>query len=145
MSLYEVGEQAVALGAEKIVIGDRWKGGYGKIRFLKIGEGLTQVPPYIYIHRIKFQREFAAPRKGYHPLFIDEAEREGSETKNLAQMLSSFLGLTIMDPNKASPENWTIIRLSVDPSRKLQISFYMLPENIEAGPRITVSHVAWEI
>jgi len=145
MSLYEVGEKAAELGAEKIIIVDRWKGDAGRIRFFKVEEGVTQVSPYIFIRGIKLQREFKASRKPNRLLFIEDADAENPEIKRLKEKLSDFLSLPIMDINEAPPEYRATMRLSMSPSRLLRISFYTLPENVEVGPRITISKVAWEI
>ncbi|MCW4019910.1 MAG: hypothetical protein NWF14_01585 [Candidatus Bathyarchaeota archaeon] len=145
MSVYEIGEKAVELGAEKIVIVDRWKGGTSRIKFLKVGEGLTQISPCINVRTIKFQREFEAPKKAVRKLFIDGADKEKQMVKRLKESLSDFFQLPIMDAKEAPPEYGTTMRVSTGPSRSIQISFYALAENAEIGPRMRVSHVAWEI
>jgi len=145
MSLNELGEKATQLGAEKIVIIERWKSGFGRIRLLKVNGRIIQVPPCIYIRSIKAQREFDTPRKPNRLLFIDKTDGENPEAESLIEGLSDFFGLPIMRAEKALPEYRATARLAVDGSHAIRLSFHALPENVEIGPRITVSRIEWEI
>lgn len=145
MSLHEVGEKATELGADKIVVIDRWRSGFGRIRFLKANGRVSQVPPCIYIRSTKPQREFDAPRKPSQLLLIDGTNVKNPQAESLREGLSNFLGLPLMEAHGAPPEYRAAMRLEVDSSRAIRLSFYVLPENAEIGPRITVSHVEWEI
>ena len=145
MSLNELAEKATQLGAEKLVIIERWKNGFGRIRLLKVSGRIIQVPPCIYIRSIKAQREFDTPRKPNRLLFIDKTDGENPEAKSLIEGLSDFFVLPVMRTEKALPEYRAAARLAVDGSHAIRLSFLALPENVEIGPRITVSRVEWEI
>ena len=145
MSLCEVVERASELGAEKIVIIDRWQGGPGRIRLIKTsGEVVTKITPSIYISGIILRRELGATRKRTHSVFIDGTDGGGQEIEALKETLSDFFCIPVMDPNGSSAQYKATMRISMDSSNRLMISFYTVPNGIEIGPRITVSHVAWE-
>jgi len=145
MSLYEVAEKAAETGAEKVLMVDRLKGGFARIRFLKVHEGVTQVPPSIHLRGARFRREFKARRKDSRVLFIECDSKRNPKTDRLIQNLSDFLELPVIDAGKAVYKRGTVMRVSEDPLKRLQISFYFMPKNIEVGPRILVSRVVWEI
>jgi len=144
MSLHEVGEKAAELGADKIAIIGRWKGGFGRIRLLKVNEMITQVPPCICIRSIKPQREFDAAKKPSQSLFVDGTNVGNPEAERLREGLSSFLGLPLMKTGPTPPEYRATMRLAVESSHMIRLSFYVLPENAEVGPRMTISTVEWE-
>ncbi|MDH5794885.1 MAG: hypothetical protein OEZ24_02125 [Candidatus Bathyarchaeota archaeon] len=145
MSLHEVGEKAAEFGAGKIVIVGRWKSGFGRIRLLKVNGTITQVPPCIHIRSIKPQREFDAARKPSQLLLADETNVENPEAERLREGLSSFLGLPLMKTDQKPPDYCAAMRLAVDSSHMIRLSFYVLPENAEIGPRMTISTVEWKI
>jgi len=146
MSLFEVGEKAAEVGADRVVIIDRWKGGVGKIRFFKLGEkGLAQVAPLIHMRGVKLCREFNVRKRHACTLVVDEGDRGTREVKRLKENLSSFFGATVMSVAGAPSKHRTVTHVSADNSSLLRISFHAMPENVEIGPCITVSHVAWEI
>lgn len=145
MSLNELGEKATQLGAEKIVIIERWKSGSGRIKLLKANGRITQVPPCIYIRSIMAQREFDTPRKPNRLLFMDKTDGENPKAESLIEALSSFFGLPVMRAEKAPPEYRAAARLAVYGSPAIRLSFHALPENVEIGPRLTVSRTEWEI
>ncbi|MEM3041011.1 MAG: Brix domain-containing protein [Nitrososphaerota archaeon] len=144
MSLFEVAERASQLGAEKIAIIDRWQGGPGRINlFKRDGDTLVRVTPSIDISQVLLQRDLGATRKRIHSVFIDGTDRGGQEIKALQETLSDFFRIPVIDPNKASAQFEAAIRISPNSRNRLRLSFYALPESIEIGPRITISHVEW--
>jgi len=145
MSLCEVAERACQLGAQKIVIIDRWQGGHGRIQLFKTdGEVMTKILPTTYIFGIMLQRELGAKRRRTHCVFIDRTDGGGQEIKALKENLSDFFCMPVIDPNNASAQYDATMRISMHSSNRLMMSFYTVPDGIEIGPRITVSQVAWE-
>jgi hypothetical protein len=48
--------------------------------------------------------------------------------------------------DKAVSKSQTSMHVSSDDLHRIQVTFMLLfPETVEIGPRITLSHVAWEI
>jgi rRNA maturation protein Rpf1 len=144
MGLYELSEKAANVGANRIIVLDRWKGGFCRIRFLRIGQGIVEVPPCLNIIGAKFRREFGPHRKPAGSLFIDEQGKAELGVDKLKRSLSDFLDLPIMNASEASSECRALMRVTSGLSRYIEIRFYTWPQNIEAGPRILISHVAWQ-
>jgi len=145
MSLYDVGEKAISMGADKVLIIDRWKGCPGRMRFFEVKEGISQIPPQLYIRGVKLRRDFKTKRVPLQSLFI-ESLNEALEVQRLSEMFSVFFDLPVIGSKKMdSHENFMVIRLSLDPESMIRVSFYLMPKNLEVGPRIRISHAAWEI
>jgi rRNA maturation protein Rpf1 len=144
MSLHEAGEKAVSIGADKIIVLDRWKGGFCRIRLLKIGQGIVEVPPCLNITKVKFRREFRSSRKTPGRLFIDKSGEAELGTDKLKKSFSDFLELPIVNVLEAPSEYEATMRVMSGASRFIEIRFYTLPRNIEIGPRILISNVVWQ-
>lgn len=143
MGLYEVSENAASVGADRIIVLDRRKGGFGRIRFLRIGQEIVEVPPCLNIIGAKFRREYGSHHKTPSSLFIDELGKAELGIDKLKRSLSDFLDLPIMNASEASSEYEAAMRVISGSSRHVEIGFYTWPRNIEVGPRIFISHVAW--
>jgi len=146
MSLYDIGEKAIDNGADKVIIIDRWKGRPGRMRFFEVKENLSQIPPQLYISGVKFRRDFEAKRASPRSIFIEESEKISIDVKRLGEALSRFfelpnIKLNMMDESRS----FTVMRLSLEAENLIRVSFYLMPKNIEIGPRIRISHVVWEI
>jgi U3 small nucleolar ribonucleoprotein protein IMP4 len=148
LSLDGIVEKSLELNANHVIIVDRWKGGPGKIEFFKIEqEGLVPVPPIMYVSSIKLQREFdRAKIKPVRSLIITMSSENSNEIIRIARSLSNFLNVPLSQRNKAVSKSKTSMHISTDDLYRTQVTFMLfLPENVEIGPRITLSHVAWEI
>ncbi|MEM4713464.1 MAG: hypothetical protein QXQ61_02820, partial [Candidatus Bathyarchaeia archaeon] len=64
LSLEDVTAKALELGAKKVVVIDRWKGGPGKIELYQLDSRLQPIPPLIYLRSVKLRREFQTMPRG---------------------------------------------------------------------------------
>ncbi len=145
MSSYDVSEKAINIGADKVLIIDRWKGRPGRMRFFEVKEGLSQVPPQIYIRGVKFRRDFKAKRTSSRSVYM-ENPKNGIDVQRLGEMFSRFFELPIIESERTDDSHrFTVMRLSMDSDNMIRVSFYQMPENVEIGPRIRISHAVWEI
>jgi len=147
LSLTEVAEKALENDADRVIIVDRWKGGPGKIRFFTVDSaGLNAVPPLIYVSGIRLQRTFGkAKAKPVRSLAVISPSEETNQIFKIAEFLSDFLRVPILSMEEASKNYQAAMLVSFDSRQRMQVSFFLLPEKVEIGPRITVSHVIWEI
>lgn len=144
MSLQEIAEEAVKRDARKVIIIDRWKGGPGRIRFYEVGEeGLTHISPQIYIKGIRLQREFKVKRRVIHSLMIRKLKRRHYDISKLLITFSDFFDIPVVDVEKVEKAYDAVMEFSHDIYNNIQISFFVLPQVVEIGPRVTISHVAW--
>jgi rRNA maturation protein Rpf1 len=139
-----IAERALEFNADRVIILDRWKGGTGKIKFFRIKPtGLTPVPPLMYVAGIKIQREFGEETKTIRSLAATVLS-ESMHVVRIANFLSDFLDVPVLSENENAPNFEASMNVSLDASRKTQITFALLPLAVEVGPRISMSHIEWE-
>ncbi|MGB9713616.1 MAG: hypothetical protein ACPLZC_01405 [Candidatus Bathyarchaeales archaeon] len=148
LSLEGIAEKSVEFGAEKVMIIERWKFGPGKIQFFNIkSEGLEKVPPTIYVRNIKFRRNLAGDTmKGRRikSIAVASSPQENSIAKNLEKFLSDFFAIPVSSLKEAINRKYdAAMQVKINPQKELVITFILLPELVEIGPRIIVSHAIW--
>lgn len=143
MSIDEVAEKALEYNTNHVLIVDRWQGGLGKIEFFNAGvEGLVPAPPILYVAGISLQREFApAKLKQSHSLAITHSTLNFME---IIDALSTFFNLPVLLEKEALSDYQVTMHISHDATRRVQITFMLLPQNVEVGPRITIRQAEWE-
>ena len=146
MSIEDVAEKALEEKLNRVLIIDRWKGGPGRMRLYKIENGkIIQIPPQIYIRGIKLQREFRRGERTVKSLVLKGVSDESSETMRLADAFSSFLNIPVMDVKKASHKPEAVMQIRRVEDGLISLSFFSLPNMIEIGPRVTISHLIWDL
>jgi len=145
LSVDGIAERAVELNADRIVVIDRWKAGPGKIKLFRIEPtGLTPVPPLMYVAGVKLQREFEAKTKHVRSLVVTAEPENLPETVRIAECLSGFFNLPRLLIGEADIKSQVSMHVSLNASRRNQITFMLLPQMVEIGPRITLSKLTWE-
>jgi len=146
LSLDGVAERALEFGADRVIIIDRWKGGPGKIDFFRAdSEGLSPVPPKLYVSGVRLQREFKIKVRKIRPITLTASSEGSSQAGKLAEVLSGFLEIPKSTEGCVPSAYRASMHVSSDARGSVQITFVLLPEGVEAGPRITLSHAVWEI
>jgi len=137
MSVDEVAEKAIEQGANHVVIVDRWQGGPGKIEFYRIGsEGLVLIPPILHVAGIRLRRELTPTKmKPVRSLVITQSDGGSNE---IAESLSKFLNIPVVFENEELPNHQTAMNIAQDAAGQSQITFILLPQKVEIGPRITL-------
>jgi len=143
MSMDEVAEKALEHNADRVVIINRWHGGPGRIEFFRIGvSGLVHVPPILYVAGIRLQREFALVKlKSALSLVITQSNENSIK---IVDSSSKFFNLPVMIEKEVLSKHQVAMHISYDASGRVQITFMLLPQKVEIGPRITLSRVKWE-
>ena len=149
LSLEGVAEKALEVNAEKVLIVERWKGGPGKIQFFNVSEkGLRLIPPLIYLKRVKLQREFpeAKPKgRGIKSLALAVSRSLSVEVKKLEDALSKFFGIQIVSYEESVKGYDALMQIMPEQQGFLAVTFRLIPEMVEVGPRIGISHLIWEV
>lgn len=150
LSLGGVAEKALELDAEKAIIIGKWRGDSGKIQFFKISEkGLNAIPPLIYVKGVKLSRDFeknALGRRRLKSVAIAASETPSLEVEKLENVLSEFFNIPVFSLEEIRDRKFDdAMRISVDPSNRMIITFKLIPEFVEVGPQIRVSHLVWEL
>jgi rRNA maturation protein Rpf1 len=149
LGLREVAEKALELGVEKVVIIDRWNKGFGKIEFFEVGHnGLTKAMPIVYLQSVKFRRDFgeqnATVRKTKSIAAII-GSKENFETRKFEEFLADFFNVPALSLPEVLNNNYDVAaQISTEPFERMTITFRLIPELVEAGPQLTISHLAWE-
>ncbi|MDH5450000.1 MAG: hypothetical protein OEX77_03715 [Candidatus Bathyarchaeota archaeon] len=134
-------EKAFEIDADRAIIVDRWKGGSGKIHLFAIKETeLNPANPLIYVKGLKLRREFKMKTKLVKS-FIITMSNTSSRGRKIAESLAHFFDILIF-PSKQAVHNYSAsMRISTDASGRTTITFVLLPELTEIGPRLNLAKV----
>lgn len=142
LNLDGVVEKALEINADRVVIVDRWKGGSGKIQLFLIEEiGLAPVPPIIYIKDIKLRRKFEIKRKHARSFVITTMTEGSARSKKVGELLAHFFSISMLSVEQAVSRYSASMHISTNTSSRIIITFVLLPEFVEVGPRISVAKV----
>ena len=145
MSLDALAEKAVELNSNRVVVVGRWHGAPGKIGLFNISLGLTPVSPLMIIHSISLRRELKEGTRRIKSSVITLEPNASSELQRLAGSLSKFFGLPILPLDEASKKHRVSMHLSYDSSRRVKLTFFVLEQMIEIGPRVSFSRLIWDV
>jgi rRNA maturation protein Rpf1 len=150
LSLEEIAEKSMELDAEKVVIIERWKHGLGKMLLFNVEpNGLEGVPPLIYIHGVKFRRDFREQvSKGWRikSIAIAASSKQNFEAEKLENTLSNFFTLPVLSLEEAVKRKYdAAMQISTDCMKHITITFRRVPEMVEIGPQISVWRLIWEL
>jgi rRNA maturation protein Rpf1 len=148
LSLEGIAEKSMELNAEKVMIIERWKFGVGKIQLFHIKpEGFESVPPTIYVRHARFRRNLAAEMmKGRRikSIAIAASPHKNAEVMKFEKALSDFFALPILSIEETVDRKCdAAIQIKISPQKNIIITFMLLPELVEIGPQIWVSHLVW--
>ncbi|MEM3874386.1 MAG: hypothetical protein QXU45_04575 [Candidatus Bathyarchaeia archaeon] len=147
MSLEGVAAKAIELGAEKVAIVDRWKGGPGKIELYRVNGKLQPIPPLVYLRGVKLRREFQTMPRGRRikSVAIVSSPKQSQEVGRLEKALSEFFGVPVVSSEDEYRGYSAIMQTTINPAGEIVATFRLLPENVEIGPRIRISHLIWDL
>jgi len=146
MSLDGVIEKAIELEADHIVVVDRWRAGPGKINlFLRSSTGLKPVPPLMLMSRIHLRRELEEGMRRTRSSVITVEPENSPELERISGHLSKFFNLPVLSLAEACKENRASMHFSFGSSQRLQVTFMILQQMVEIGPRLTLSKLIWEV
>jgi len=148
LSLEGIAAEALELNAEKVVIVDRWKGGPGKIELYKFdGKELHPTPPLIYLKGVKLRREFRTMPKGRRikSTAMVASPRPSREVSRLEKALSDFFGIPTFSSENECGGFDALMKITGSQVGELAVTFKLLPENLEIGPRMRISHLIWDL
>jgi len=106
---------------------------------------LIPVPPLIYVTGVRLQREFETMTKRVRSLVVTTKLENPPETTKIAEHLSNFFNLPRLLVGEAATKYRASMHITPDALGRTQITFMLLPQMIEIGPRITLSALVWEV
>ena len=99
----------------------------------------------MYVAGIRLQREFEAKTRHVRSLVVTTEPENPAETVRIADRLSDFFNLPRLSIDEATTKYQASMHISLNASRRTQITFMLLPQMVEIGPRITLSKLVWEV
>ncbi|MEM1588956.1 MAG: hypothetical protein QXZ68_06830 [Candidatus Bathyarchaeia archaeon] len=148
LSLEGLAAKALELKAEKVVIVDRWKGGPGKIEIFKLEKDKLQpTPPLIYLRGVKLQREFGTMPRGRRikSTAILASPNASQEVSRFEEALSNFFNIPIIHGEGECGAYNAVMQFKLNRAGEIIVTFRLLPENVEIGPRMRISHLIWDL
>jgi rRNA maturation protein Rpf1 len=150
LSLGGVAEKALELDAEKAIIINKWRGDSGKIEFFRISaKGLDAIPPLIYVKGVKLSRDFEGnvPRgRRLKSVAIAALKTWSLEVEKIEKFLSEFFNIPVFSLEEICDREFdTAMQVSADPSNRVIVTFKLIPDLVEIGPQIRISHLVWEL
>jgi len=144
LNLDGIAEKALEIDADRVVMVDRWRGGPGKIQLFFMKEtSLTPVPPLIYIRGIKLRREFEIKMKKVQSSVITISPESSFHGEKIAVVLARFFNIPVLSVEQAGSRYSASMHVSANNSSRITITFVLLPEFREVGPRIGLAKVAY--
>lgn len=147
-SLDGVTEKALELKTEKVIIVSSWRKNLGRIELFKINQSeLKVIPPTIYSRNIELRkdRRVTRIRRKIQSIAIMASKNSFSEINRFERTLSQFLGIPILSSKQVDMDRLdAVVQVSHDCSKSLIVEFKLLPEFIEFGPKVKLSHLVWE-
>jgi rRNA maturation protein Rpf1 len=145
-----VAEKALQLDAAKAIIIGKWRGDSGKIQFFRTSaKGLVVIPPLIYVKGVKLRRDFEenAPRgRRLKSVAITASKTSSLEGEKLENVLSEFFNIPVFSLKEIHDRKIdAAMQISADPPNRMIITFKLIPDLVEVGPQIRVSHLVWEL
>jgi rRNA maturation protein Rpf1 len=150
LSLDGVAEKALNVNAEKVMIIGRWREKSGKLRFFTISEkGLDAVLPLVYVRNVKLRRDFGEntlKERRMKSVTIVSSHEASLDVKRLENALSEFFNIPILSfKESCDGKHGVAMQILEAPSGHIIITFKLIPEFVEVGPQIKVSHLVWEL
>ena len=150
LSLEGIIEKAVESNAGRVAVVERWVQGMAKIELFEVRQSdLVGVPPIIYVRNVKFRRNFGEKvhkERRIKSIAIMSSSKENFEVKRLENVFSSFFEIPIISLEEAiNSKHDAVMQTLTDSSNRTTITFRLVPEMVEIGPQIGVSHLVWEL
>jgi len=133
-----------------MMIVDRWNAGVGKMKFFDMKhDDLESVPPIIFLRNVKFRSDFGekTPKeRRMKTVAIMTSSKENFDIRRLENLLASFLEVSVLSLEEAVNSKCSVVMQILGNSLNgMVITFRLVPELVEIGPRIKTSHVVWEL
>jgi len=145
MSLNDIAERAIEFNAKKVVLVERWDNGFGKISFFTVdSSGLTYFPPLMFLSKVHLRREFKKSKRSYSSV-ITMAPQNSPKLERLAGCLSQFFNFPNLSIDEAAQAHSASLHISKVSLGHIQVTFMLLQQMVEIGPRVTFSKLVWEV
>jgi rRNA maturation protein Rpf1 len=143
LSLAGVFNRVFDVGAENLILVERWKGGPGRIHFYQITPEVTRLSLLLILGGVKTQIDFGRRRRLAKKMVVTVTEDPPKNILKLAQFLAHFLTAPLSTKGIEETAT-TALHISPIPDGEASIQVHALPGGSEVGPRLIVKQAVWE-
>ena len=136
-------DKARIIKADRVIIIEKWKGGFGKIKLYTISPKVNQFYPIIYLSSVKTQTDLGFRKTIRKKLAITIQQDTSKSINRLAHVLSNFFKLPIKNIKKDLPFKASI-HFSNFKKCSMKIAITMPPIIKEVGPILIVQKLLWD-
>ncbi len=135
-------DKALVIKADRLIIIEKWKGGFGKIKLYTILPEVNQFYPIIYLSSVKTQTDLGYRKTIHKKLAITVQQDTSKNINRLAHAFSKFFKLPIEKMQKGLHFKASI-HLSNLKKCSMKIAITMPPFIKEVGPILLVKKLLW--
>jgi rRNA maturation protein Rpf1 len=136
-------DNALVGKADRLILVEKWKGGFGKINLYTISPEVRLFYPIIYLSSVKTQNDLGFRKTIRKRLAITIQQDNSKDIKRLAYALSKFIKLPIEPLQKYLPFQASIHFSSLQKSW-IKIAITKPPILKEIGPIFIVKKLLWD-
>ncbi len=136
-------DKALVIKADRLIIIEKWKGGFGKIKLYTISPEVSRFYPIIYLSHVKTQNDLGFRKTIRKRLAITIQQDTSKDINRLAHALSTFIKLPIAHMQKDIPFQASI-HFSNLKNCWIKIAITMPPILKEVGPILIVKNLLWD-
>jgi len=141
-------EKVIELNGEKMIIIERWNEGIGKMEFFEVKQdNMVSVPPIIYVHSVKFRRDFERQMsKGKMLKSIAIATFSNRNfVKKVEDAFANFFKIPVISYEEAiNSKHDAVMQILSDSANSTSITFRLVPDFIDFGPQLGITHLVWK-
>ena len=142
LNLQGVVEEALTLGADRLIFLERWKGAPGKVELYTLKPSVQRSFPIIYLSSVKLQEELNGRGSVKGRLLAILPEDADPELKRFGEALAGFLRILLETKLEAKGASGALVLGRTSESR-VSMTFERLSDGAEIGPRLIVKNLVW--
>ena len=145
MNLDGLSEKALEINADRVIVVDRWRNGFGQIKLFQMSsKGLHQVIPIMHLSSVCLRRELNVKIKRFRSSVVTFESKISIDQRRAAKHISQFLNLPFMSIDEAIEQHRASLHFMVDSPSYIKATFMILGRMVEIRPRLNVSKLKWE-
>lgn len=134
-----VSERALEIGADRVIVVERWKGGSGVIKLYTL-PSTSEAFSALYLAGIKTQDEIGRRKTVREGLMVTVEKNASPPTRHLADLFSKFLRVPLLEDLQKNTGFRASAHFSNFQGSGVKISFTMPPIINEIGPTLIVRY-----
>jgi len=142
LNLKGVVEEALAFGADRLMVLERWKGAPGKIELYVLKPSVERYFPMIYLSSVRIQDELHGRASIRNKLVATIPGDAPIELRRLSEALASFLRIPLVTTEHEVKGVSGRLVFEEEESSPI-VTFERPPDGTEIGPRLIIKDLIW--